>query len=38
MHLNPFAYTEFPQGCAVEFPAGVKVSWVLIPTSRILRI
>ena len=37
MHLNPFAHTEF-RGHAVEYPLGVKVSWVSIPASRIARV
>ena len=24
MRLNPFAYAEFPLGCELELPAGVK--------------
>ena len=30
--------TKFPRGCALESPAGVKVSWVSIPSSRTSRI
>ena len=35
---NPFNYAEFPCGCVAEIPAGIKVSWVLMPGLRISRL